>query len=99
MATPAQLVEARKKARLSPRNGKRGKRKTTLAKEEARERYIERVVNKLDKITDVQLRAVLKEKNARERMYTLDQAVGKAKETFQFEGFEFEFDDKNYEQK
>ena len=86
------LIEASKKGRLSPLIGKHGKRKATLAKEEARERYIERLVDKLDPITTVHVKAILKEKNARERMYALDQLVGKAKDTFQFEGFEFEFD-------
>lgn len=79
--TPENLAEARKKAYLSPRIGKHGKAKKTIAKEEARKFYLEKILKGFfDKLTDVQLKAVLQPQNSKERMYVIDQVVGKPKE-------------------
>ena len=80
MATKEQLIEANKKAVLSPDIGKRGKAKKTIAREEARMFYELQGLEKLGKITKVQMEAALKIENVTERMYVINQLIGKAVE-------------------
>lgn len=70
MATPEQLVEYRKKAYLSPRIGKHGKRKSTIAKEKRRELF--------DEIISQEFPKIVSEARAE---YKLDQFIGKAPDT------------------
>ncbi len=67
MATPEQLVEYRKKAILSPRVGKHGKRKKTIEKEKRRAIF--------DEIISQTLPEIIEEARAE---YKLDQFIGKA---------------------
>lgn len=79
MATREQLIEANKKAVKSPNHGKHGKRKSTIAKEQARAMYEFEILKNLGAITKVQLRAILKEKNWRERIEAIKQLIGEKK--------------------
>lgn len=65
-ATPEQLVEARKLALLDPKNGKRGKSKTTIAKEQRRVIF--------DQIVSEEFPKLIKIAKAE---YKLDQFMGK----------------------
>ena len=69
MATREQLIEANKKAVLSPNTGKRGLNKTTLLKRAAEERYVEKLVREFDPIIDVQLKEAKKPENVTERIH------------------------------
>jgi len=80
-ATREQLIEAGKKARLSPDTGKRGKAKKTISREEARLFYELQVLKDLGEITDIQIAAAKKVQNREERMFVINQIIGKAKET------------------
>lgn len=75
-STPEKLAKAREAALRSPRLGKHGKAKKTIAKESARVLYELKILSKLEKITDVQLKAILKEKNWRERTEAIKQLIG-----------------------
>jgi len=76
-ATPEQLAVAREKAKLSLDNGKRGKGKKTIAKERARELYEQKMLEYWDSLTEVQRQQALKAENVRERVYVIDQTIGK----------------------
>lgn len=62
------------------------KNKSTLAKEEARERYEAMVKAELEKLTKVQLKVAMKESGVTDRKYALDQLIGKAEETVKVGG-------------
>lgn len=78
MATAEQLKEFRKKAVLSPNIGKHGKHWKTIAKENMRAEY-ERKLSEgvFDEISEIQLLAAKDKKNAVERMYVINQLIGK----------------------
>lgn len=86
MATAKQLEKARKKALESPKNGKHGKRWTTLAQEKVREEYENELRKEFEPIFSIHIKAAKKEKNSKERMYAIDQLVGKAKERVELGG-------------
>ena len=73
------LAEARAKALLSPRIGKHGKEKATLKVEELRANFQNQVLEKWQLLMDAQLTDSLK--NYKARHYTIDQTIGKAKES------------------
>ena len=79
--TRKNLIEANKKSLLSPNIGKHGRAKKTIAREEARLFYQLKVLKILDIITDVQINAVMDIKNKEERMFVINQIIGKADET------------------
>ena len=95
MASPEQLAEFRKKALLSPRIGKRGKHKKTIAKEQARDFFIQQQLKKWELISDAQLEEALKDRQARE--YTINQVIGKPTETYKHEVVKFDFDEDEVE--
>ena len=61
------------------------KNKSTISKENARRIYEEKLAERFDKMTDVQFNAAVKEENSRERMYAIDQMIGKPTETKKIE--------------
>jgi len=78
MATAKQLREFRKKALKSPRIGKRGKSKKTIAIEEARKTFEKIQLEKWEKISKAQIKDAIKDRRARE--FTINQVIGKPKE-------------------
>lgn len=83
-ATPEQLAKAREKAYLSPRIGKKGKHKATIAKEKAREAFELAQLQRWEKISDAQAKDAIKNYKARE--YTINQIIGKPQETIEHKG-------------
>ena len=81
MATREQLIKANKKALLSPRIGKRGKNKKTIAIEDARRAWAEEQLAYLPQIIQIQRTEALKPENRQEREYVLNQLIGRATET------------------
>ena len=74
------LEAAREKARKSPRIGKRGKGKETLKQEKVREAWEQEMREHWNKVSLTQRMAALKEENAQERMFVVNQMMGKAQE-------------------
>lgn len=78
--------------KASIENGKLGGRPKgtksykTIAKENAREAYLDFMVNELPEIFAVQAQAAKDPENFNERQYILNQAVGKAKEVVEVQG-------------
>ena len=93
MATAEQLREANKKAVLSPKIGKHGKRKSTLLKERARLEYEKEILKEFMPIVKVQKKEAKKAKNVDERKYVINQIIGSPKERLEVQGYEFEFDE------
>lgn len=83
-STPKKLELAREEAKKSPRIGKRGKNKTTIAKEHAREVFELAQLKKWEKISDAQAKDAIKNYKARE--YTINQMIGKPQETVEVKG-------------
>lgn len=66
------------KAFESPNIGKRGKGWKTIAKENMRAEYESKLAKGLfDEISDIQLKAAKKLENSTERMYVINQLIGK----------------------
>ena len=94
MATREQLLEANKKSVKSPRTGKRGKSWKTIAQEKVREEYENRLREEFGDIFEVHIKAAKNPENAKERMYAIDQFVGKAKERIDLNGsMDFTYDE------
>ena len=64
---------------------KGAKSQATIDKEKAREIYLQRLADDLHELTDIQLEQAKKPENAQERMYALNQVVGKAIEKVEVE--------------
>ena len=77
-------------AKTHPRSGKRGKNKTTIAKEKALENayntWAEGIIDKLPELTKIQLEEALKGKNFKERKDVMDRLIGKPKEKVEISG-------------
>mgnify|MGYP001609833076 CR=1 FL=1 len=84
--TRENLLKMSKLAVQSPRIGKRGKSFATLAQEQVREEYLNKLRSEFDIISDVHVTAAKKERNAKERMYAIDKLAGKAADNVQHTG-------------
>ena len=57
----------------------------TIAKENARNKYEDKLAKEFDEITDVQFQEAKKKENRQERQYVTDQYIGRATETRKIE--------------
>lgn len=73
-----------KKAHKSPKIGKRGKSAITIAKENARKVFEEAQLKQWELISAKQAKDALKDRQSRE--YTINQVIGKPKETVEHTG-------------
>ena len=75
---PEKMKELREKAKLSPRVGKRGKDKKTVAKENARRVFEEIQLRQWEKLSELQIKRAMEDDKARE--YSINQTIGKPTE-------------------
>ena len=75
-----------KLAQLSPLHGKHGKRRRTIAVEDARKEWAKEQIKYLDDLMEVQRKEALDPRNSHEREYVLNQLIGKPAEHIKLSG-------------